>query len=173
MHATGTSSVARNVLADVTAEYLQNVGRTIRFLSDKFGKVMTPEVRASGRLLFRYLPCWAQEIILHTLFESGSSKVQDLERYISDDIERYGSRLGELEKKMVSAYRETVSITNFQGNIHELTTFADCGRSIGGRRAVRGRRRRGNGCLGYVRVLSSYTMHLTHRPFLGATLRIY
>ncbi|KAH9485856.1 Transcriptional activator spt7 [Psilocybe cubensis] len=88
----GTSTVARNVLADVTAEYLQNVGRTIRFLSDKFGKVMTPE-----------------EIILHTLFESGSSKVQDLERYISDDIERYGSRLGELEKKMVSAYRETAA----------------------------------------------------------------
>jgi len=41
------------------------------------------------------------------LFESGNSKVQDLERYISDDIERYGSRLGELEKKLVGAYRET------------------------------------------------------------------
>ncbi|KDR69778.1 hypothetical protein GALMADRAFT_908498 [Galerina marginata CBS 339.88] len=88
----GTSTVALDVLADVTAEYLHNVGRTIRFLSDKFGKTMTPE-----------------EIILHTLFESGSSKIQDLERYISDDIERYGSRLGELEKKLVGAYRETTA----------------------------------------------------------------
>ncbi|KAF8815964.1 hypothetical protein BYT27DRAFT_6482270 [Phlegmacium glaucopus] len=87
-----TSKVALGVLAAVTSEYLLNVGRTIRFLSDKFGKTMTPE-----------------EIILHTLFESGSSKVQDLERYISDDIERYGSRLGELEKKIVGAYRETAA----------------------------------------------------------------
>ncbi|KAJ3477377.1 hypothetical protein NLJ89_g12420 [Agrocybe chaxingu] len=50
-----------------------------------------------------------EEIILHTLFESGTSKIQDLERYISDDIERYGTRLGELEKKLVGAYRETTA----------------------------------------------------------------
>ncbi|KAF8176920.1 hypothetical protein BJ912DRAFT_986398 [Pholiota molesta] len=88
----GTSKVALDVLADVTSQYLMNVGRTIKFLTDKFGKTMTPE-----------------EIILHTLFESGSSKVQDIERYISDDIERYGTRLGELEKKLVGAYRETTA----------------------------------------------------------------
>ena len=39
-----TSKVALDVLADVTSEYFLNVGRTIRFLSDKFGKTMTPEV---------------------------------------------------------------------------------------------------------------------------------
>ena len=39
-----TSKVALDVLAAVTSEYLLNVGRTIRFLSDKFGKTMTPEV---------------------------------------------------------------------------------------------------------------------------------
>jgi transcriptional activator SPT7 len=50
-----------------------------------------------------------QEIILHTLFESGASKIQDIERYISDDVERYGARLTDLEKKLVSAYRESVS----------------------------------------------------------------
>ena len=37
--------MALDVLADVTSQYLLNVGRTIRFLSDKFGKAMTPEVR--------------------------------------------------------------------------------------------------------------------------------
>ncbi|KAF9476670.1 hypothetical protein BDN70DRAFT_882134 [Pholiota conissans] len=88
----GTSKVALDVLSDVTSEYLLNVGRTIKFLTDKFNKTMT-----------------AEEIILHTLFESGSSKIQDLERYISDDIERYGTRLGELEKKLVGAYRETTA----------------------------------------------------------------
>ncbi|PPR05625.1 hypothetical protein CVT24_002811 [Panaeolus cyanescens] len=86
----GTSKVALDVFSDICGQYLSNVGRTIRFLSDKFGKTMTPE-----------------EIILHTLFESGSAKVQDLERYIKDDIERHGARLGELEKKLVGAYRET------------------------------------------------------------------
>jgi hypothetical protein len=39
-----TLKVALDVLAAVTSEYLLNVGRTIRFLSDKFGKTMTPEV---------------------------------------------------------------------------------------------------------------------------------
>lgn len=42
-----TSKVALDVLADVTSEYLLNVGRTIRFLSDKFGQTMTPEVSGS------------------------------------------------------------------------------------------------------------------------------
>ncbi|KAJ7215027.1 hypothetical protein GGX14DRAFT_518637 [Mycena pura] len=89
----GTSKSALDVLASVTSEYLLNVGRTIRFLCDKYSHTMTPE-----------------EIILHTLFESGISRVQDLERYISDDVERYGSRLGDLEKKLIGAYREVTAV---------------------------------------------------------------
>jgi transcriptional activator SPT7 len=49
-----------------------------------------------------------QEIILHTLFESGTTKIQDLERYVKDDVVRYSSRLGDLEKKLVGAYRDAV-----------------------------------------------------------------
>ncbi|KAF8210067.1 hypothetical protein K438DRAFT_1959354 [Mycena galopus ATCC 62051] len=89
----GTSNVALDTVASVTSEYLLNVGRTIRYLSDKYSQTMTPE-----------------EIILHTLFESGISRVQDLERYISDDVERYGTRLGDLEKKLVGAYREVTAV---------------------------------------------------------------
>ncbi|EAU92016.1 hypothetical protein CC1G_06003 [Coprinopsis cinerea okayama7 len=88
----GTSKMALEVLSTVASDYLLNVGRTIRFLSDKYGKTMTPE-----------------EIILHTLFESGIFKIQELERFISDDIERYGMRLGELEKKLAGAYRDVTS----------------------------------------------------------------
>ena len=51
-----------------------------------------------------------QEIILHTLFESGVSEVQDLERYIADDVERYGTRLADNETKLVRAYRDRVSV---------------------------------------------------------------
>ena len=42
----GTSKVALDVLSSVTAEYLLNVGRTIRFLCDKYGNQMTSEVRS-------------------------------------------------------------------------------------------------------------------------------
>jgi len=47
-----------------------------------------------------------QEIILHTLFQSGITQVQDLERYIKDDVVRHGNRLNDLEKKLVNAYDE-------------------------------------------------------------------
>lgn len=70
---------------------------------------MTPEVKLFSSNVFPLCnSCSSQEIILHTLFESGTSKIQDIERYISDDVERYGARLTDLEKKLASAYRETV-----------------------------------------------------------------
>ena len=47
---------------------------------------------------------------MHTLFESGITKIQDLERYIKDDVIRHGSRLADLEKKLVNAYREATSV---------------------------------------------------------------
>jgi hypothetical protein len=34
-----------------------------------------------------------------------------LERYIKDDVVRYGGRLGDLEKKLVGAYHDMVSAT--------------------------------------------------------------
>ncbi|KIY67539.1 hypothetical protein CYLTODRAFT_490531 [Cylindrobasidium torrendii FP15055 ss-10] len=88
----GTTKSTLDVLASVASDYLYNVGRTIKFLCDKHGSTMSPE-----------------EIILHTLFESGVTRIQDLERYVRDDVERYGVRLGELENKIVGAYREAAS----------------------------------------------------------------
>jgi transcriptional activator SPT7 len=44
MNVTGTSAIALDVLSGVASEFLLNVGRTIRFLSDEHGKQMTPEV---------------------------------------------------------------------------------------------------------------------------------
>lgn len=40
----GTSREALDVLVGVTAEYLSNVGRTMRFLTDKHAHTMLPEV---------------------------------------------------------------------------------------------------------------------------------
>ena len=88
----GTSKAALDVLASVTSDFLFNVGRTIAFLADKHGSRMT-----------------AEEIILHTLFESGTARISELERYVKDEIIRHGSRLTELEKKLANAYNEAVS----------------------------------------------------------------
>ncbi|OJT07920.1 Transcriptional activator spt7 [Trametes pubescens] len=88
----GASKQALDVLASVTSEYLFNVGRTIRFLCDRYGNKMT-----------------AEEIILHTLFESGITRVGDLERYIKDDVVRYGGRLADIEKKLASVYQEATT----------------------------------------------------------------
>ncbi|KAJ3923858.1 hypothetical protein F5877DRAFT_30731, partial [Lentinula edodes] len=93
----GMSFPALDVLSGVASEYLLNVGRTIKFLCDKFANTMSTE-----------------EIILHTLFESGISEIQDLERYVADDVERYGSRLADLEKKLVGAYREVTSVETLE-----------------------------------------------------------
>ncbi|PSR71540.1 hypothetical protein PHLCEN_2v12591 [Hermanssonia centrifuga] len=89
----GASKVALDVLAGVTSDYLLNVGRTMRFMCDKYASKMTPE-----------------EIVLHTLFESGITRIHELERYINDDVVRYGGRLAELEKKLASAYREATVV---------------------------------------------------------------
>ncbi|KAG1835095.1 hypothetical protein EV424DRAFT_1531672 [Suillus variegatus] len=53
-----------------------------------------------------------KEIILHTLFESGIAKIQDLELYIKDNVIRHGSRLINLEKKLVGVYRKAVELIN-------------------------------------------------------------
>ncbi|KAG1897349.1 uncharacterized protein F5891DRAFT_982735 [Suillus fuscotomentosus] len=102
----GTSSIALDVMVGVTSEYLLNVGRMLRLMCDEYVKSMTPE-----------------EIILHTLFESGIAKIQDLELYIKDDIIRHGSRLINLEKKLVGAYRKAVELidngTLFAGEDYE------------------------------------------------------
>ncbi|KAI0312192.1 hypothetical protein OF83DRAFT_1250680 [Amylostereum chailletii] len=88
----GTSKMALDVMSSITAEYLHNVGRTFRFYTDKYCNSMTSE-----------------EIILHSLFESGVTGVHELERYIKDDVVRQGNRLNDLEKKVVNAYQEVTS----------------------------------------------------------------
>jgi len=36
--------VSLDVISGILAEYISNVGRTIKFMSDKYGGTMTPEV---------------------------------------------------------------------------------------------------------------------------------
>ena len=62
-----------------------------------------------------------KEIILHTLFESGITRVYDLERYVKDDVVRFGARMTDLEKKLGSAYLEAVRSICL--GIHSYTDF--------------------------------------------------
>jgi hypothetical protein len=73
-------------------------------MSPEVGLENTPAVPRFG-----HANCSPQEIILHTLFESGITRVGDLEQYIQDDVVRYGGRLSELRKKLDNAYQEIVS----------------------------------------------------------------
>ncbi|KAH8979007.1 hypothetical protein EDB86DRAFT_3148799 [Lactarius hatsudake] len=88
----GLSQLALDVLTGITVEYLANVGRTFRFYLNKYSNTMTSE-----------------EIILHSLFESSISRIQNLERYITDNIMRHRNRLNDLEKKIVNVYQEFTS----------------------------------------------------------------
>lgn len=49
-----------------------------------------------------------QEIVLHALFENGTLEVQEMERYIKDDVERYGNKISELERKLAQTYNDQV-----------------------------------------------------------------
>ncbi|KAG9036544.1 Transcriptional activator spt7 [Tulasnella sp. JGI-2019a] len=90
----GASKNAMDVLTDVAADFIMNLGRTLSFYTEKHGQSMTPE-----------------EIILHTLFENGTMETQELERYIKEDVERYGSKIHDIEKKFAQTYQELTETT--------------------------------------------------------------
>lgn len=52
----------------------------------------------------------SQELILHTLSENGTTEIQQLDRYIKEDVEHYGVKLSLLTKKMQTAYLESVEV---------------------------------------------------------------
>ncbi|KZT61132.1 hypothetical protein CALCODRAFT_447689 [Calocera cornea HHB12733] len=85
----GTSKTALGVINAVGAEYIRNIGRTMRYLLDVHSNDMP-----------------AEEIVLHTLFENGVTEVNQLERYVRDDVQRYGGRLQEISRRLQTAYRE-------------------------------------------------------------------
>ncbi|KAI0087073.1 hypothetical protein BDY19DRAFT_955929 [Irpex rosettiformis] len=88
----GTSKVALDVMVGIAGDYLNSLGHTIQYLCDTYANKMS-----------------AEEIILHALFASGTTRINELERYVSDDIVRNGSRLADLEKKLINAYEEATS----------------------------------------------------------------
>ena len=50
-------------------------------------------------------------MILHVLHETGQLGLPDLEGHIKDDIEREGTRISEMTRKVRQAYQDIVSAT--------------------------------------------------------------
>ncbi|KAL0082086.1 hypothetical protein F4703DRAFT_1739277, partial [Phycomyces blakesleeanus] len=88
----GAHTGALNVLTDMMSDYLLNVGKTLRTYWDDYGRQMNGE-----------------EIIMHTLYENGVPSIRALESYIHDDIERFGTRLEDLHRKLDSSYQDILS----------------------------------------------------------------
>ncbi|KAH7099858.1 hypothetical protein BKA62DRAFT_831355 [Auriculariales sp. MPI-PUGE-AT-0066] len=88
------SQVALNVLTSIAEGFFTNMGKTLRFYCDKYSQTMSGE-----------------EILLHTLFEHGIPDIAELEKYITDDVVRYGSRLSDNQRKLENAYRDLTTVT--------------------------------------------------------------
>ncbi|RIA88033.1 hypothetical protein C1645_775983 [Glomus cerebriforme] len=96
------SSMAVNILTEVAQDYLLNLGKTMRaYLDDVFNK-KTPE-----------------EIIKKTLYENGVPSVKDIESYVRDDIERYGAKLRDIQRRLENAYKESLSQPDNMGTDNE------------------------------------------------------
>lgn len=76
------------VLADVAAEYLMGLGRTLRLYVDRFAHHMSPV-----------------DILEHVMSSRGTN-LAALASYVSQDIQRYGQRLQEWLRKQKHVLRE-------------------------------------------------------------------
>lgn len=80
-------SGALHCLTAIAIQYLSNIGRTLRFFSDRFSPILS-----------------ASELIYQTLRANGVGGLDDLEGYVKDDVDKYGSKLNDLLRKLQAGY---------------------------------------------------------------------
>lgn len=104
----GANATALGVLAHVAAEYIMNLGRTLRFYSDRYGSTMSTEVSSPDSSGFAPIsdPLALQQILLHALGENGVPAPSFIKSYVSEDIDRYGVKLTELHGKLEKARKD-------------------------------------------------------------------
>lgn len=89
----GSHAMPLSVISELMAEHFSNMGKTIRKYWDEYNHKMTGE-----------------EILLHTLHENGVNQLDDLEIYITEDIEHHGERLNGVIRKLEGAYRDVTNV---------------------------------------------------------------
>lgn len=104
----GASATAVNVLAHVAAEYIMNLGRTMRFYVDRYGSQMSTE-----------------QILLHVMGENGVPAPSFLEDYVSEDIDRYGVKLEDLHLKLKRAREAQLEDVEGAAPVIDEQVFAD------------------------------------------------
>ncbi|ORX60257.1 hypothetical protein DM01DRAFT_1380641 [Hesseltinella vesiculosa] len=88
----GAQASALQVLNDVAVDYISNLGKMLRSYFDSYSKKMSSE-----------------EIIMHTLYESGVTHLNQLDSYIHDDVRRYGHRLDDVYRRLQASYQDLVT----------------------------------------------------------------
>lgn len=91
----GAHAMPLGIITELVAERFSDIGKTIRNYWDEYNHEMTGE-----------------EILLHTLHENGVNQLEDLDDYITDDVERHGDRLNGLVRKLEGAYRDVIDVSN-------------------------------------------------------------
>ncbi|CEP17453.1 hypothetical protein [Parasitella parasitica] len=81
-----------NVMTELMSEYFSNITKTVKSYCDTHGHDMTGE-----------------EILLHSLCENGVDQLEDLESYVTDDVEKYGHRLRDVRRRLESTYQDLVT----------------------------------------------------------------
>lgn len=109
----GGHRVAVDVLTDALGEFIGNMGRLLRIYSDRKASSMS-----------------AEEMVLHTLQETGGLDVPTLETYVKNDVERYGSKMSDLLRRLRSSYREQFNMSTERGVIEDEALFADNGEAL-------------------------------------------
>ncbi|GAC96067.1 hypothetical protein PHSY_003646 [Pseudozyma hubeiensis SY62] len=109
----GGHRCAVDTITDALGEFLGNMGRMLRIYSDRYASSLS-----------------AEEMILHTLQECGNFSVASLENYIRNDVERYGTKMSELLRKLRSSYREQFNMSTERGVVEDEALFADNGEAL-------------------------------------------
>ncbi|GAA6001668.1 hypothetical protein JCM10207_002256 [Rhodosporidiobolus poonsookiae] len=112
----GAGAGALDILTNLATEYLTNLGRTLRFYSDRYGAELAPS-----------------HILTNTLAENGVPSPAALDAYVSDDIGRYGSRLTDLLRKLERTREEQLdgfTAGAESGEADEARFFAEDGEAL-------------------------------------------
>ncbi|KAL7424033.1 Transcriptional activator spt7 [Cryptotrichosporon argae] len=88
----GANETALDTFTRVAVNHLRNLGQTMRLLIDSFSNDMD-----------------AEDIVLHTLHETGHVQTADLEAHIKDDIERDSAKIADIERKVRTAYKDMLA----------------------------------------------------------------
>jgi transcriptional activator SPT7 len=107
----------------VTAEYMMNLGRTLKFYADRQGDKMSSEVGiffhdSSLRLLT--LCIGLQEILLHVLKENGIPSPNTLRDFVDEDIDRYGAGLTSLKAKLQNSREDQLDQVSPEAMTEEI-----------------------------------------------------